>query len=442
MKTKVYITIALMAFIAITAVFWIQSCRKPVGTIDITIPTTKLLLKGKVIDNTTKIGITNATVTIKGIAVVSTDKNGIYTTEMDVSKYKEVEIYAKASGYGLGSTKAYINKEQICVNSIPLKKLNTPVTIGPSGGKIETNNNEGFKTNKIELIIPANAFSSNVNISVTPFEGIEVPGKINDAKLNLVTVNINSGERDPLLPVTLVFPMPISNLGIDRLPLLYFNENNYSWENTGKYAIINNADGTASVNITHFTTYSLAIYGRYIEELSQTTTINSIELDRSGSSKIIPWLAKVEYPSGIPDNISANWLKNVVSQNTEIGTGRVSFFDSTYTTINYIGYKPDSISKTKSTMGCIRWVWRTFVCPVINLGDIIVSLLFANYWIDINNNGRVDQDEMYIWKDVNNDKNVDKGETLPATEVNGYVSTETYTDCGYWECIHDQGGGK
>lgn len=424
MKTKVYITITLMAFIAITAVFWIQSCRKPVGTIDITIPTTKLLLKGKVIDNTTKLGIANAIVTIKGIAEVNTDKDGVYTIEEDVSNYKEVEIYAKASGYGLGSTKAYINKEQICVNSIPLKKLNTPVTIGPSGGKIKTNNNEGFKTNKIELIIPANAFSSNVNISVTPFEGIGVPGLAPDSMLNLVTVHLESDGENPTLPLKLFFPLPFSVYLFDSLPVLIFNQDEFLWQYSGHYAQIDKVSGMAISEIESMGTFSLVVAGSYNEVPSGKIDKGSKLLDKNKSSYEYKWLAKVEYPNGIPDSISPNWLKNVVSQNTHFANGRVSFFDSTYTTINYIPYKPDSVSTLKSTNGCI-WVYHPKAC-----------------WED---QGHWEWVRIYRWTDLNGNGIYDLGE--PLVLIGGYwVWNQVWKivsyDCGYWECIHDQGGGK
>lgn len=439
MKTKAYLTIASIILVAFAAVLWVQSCRKSVDPLEITNPTTKLLLRGKVIDKTTKLGIANAIVTLEGIGKISTNNEGIYTKEVDITAQEEIVIYANASGYGTGSTKAIINDEQISVNTISLKKLNPPVTIGPSGGKIEVSNNEGIQTNTISLTIPPNAFNSNVDISVTPYEGIEVPGKITDARLNLSTASINSGGVDPLLPVFLEFPMPIIDFGIDSLPLLYFNENDNKWENTGKYAIINNETNTATAAITHFSTYSLAIYGRYVEEISQTTPLDPINLDRSGSVKTIPWLAKVEYPNGIPNNTSANWLKNVVSQNTELGPGRVSFFDSTYTTINYVGYKPDSTNNSKST-NCVNWIWVPMTCGSIII--IIEHVFYSNYWLDTNSDGVVNPNEMFVWIDNNENGTVDEGELNPPIIVPNYVYKEMLTFCGYWRCVHDQGGGK
>ncbi|PKP23573.1 MAG: hypothetical protein CVU06_07575 [Bacteroidetes bacterium HGW-Bacteroidetes-22] len=413
MKTKAYLTIASIILVAFAAVFWVQSCSKSVDPLVITNPTTKLFLKGKVIDKATKLGIANAIVTIGGITEITTNSEGIYMKEIDITTYNEVKISAKALGYGLGSTEARINNGQITVNTITLKKLNTPITIGPDGGKIESTNNEGFLNNKIELTIPPNAFSYNVDISVTPYEGIEVPGFAPVDFLNLVTVNLAPQGLTSNLPIKLSFPLPFISKVFDSLPIFYFNETFNTWEVSDRYAKIDTEINMASTDINRLGTYSLGIPGTYRETIEEYSESGSSLLDPDQSSTEVGWLAKVEYPEGIPDSVSPVWLKNVVSQNTYLGGGRVSFFDSTYTTINYLGSKPDSIVNNKSSKGCLIWEWVPQLCR---------RKIKIPEWVRVK---IITPDGcFYIW-------------VIP-----NWVWKYEYYDCGYWKCTHDQGGGK
>jgi hypothetical protein len=424
MKKKIIIPIIALAFIAMAAVFWMESCKKAVKPIEPSQPpASTLYLKGKVIDFKTKKAIEGAVVEIVGIANVSSDKNGEYSIEAKTVKEKKIEVKATANGYGFASTFAQIEDDIAVVNRLMLLPLNSSIAIGVEGGVLESKNNEGLLGNTIKLEIPPNAFDKTANISSTPFEGINVPGYAPDSMLNLVTVHLESDAGDPNIPLKLSFPLPFSAFILDSLPVLIFNQNEYLWQYSGHYAKINKSTSMAVSEVEIMGTYSLSVAGSINESFFEETDAGSKLLDETKSAYEFSWLAKVEYPEGIPDSLSPNWLKNVASQNIHSASGRVSLFDSTFTTINYIPYKPDSVSILKSTYLFGRWRW----IPQVN------SKLrcFQNYIY------------MWIFSDDNNNGVLDPGEVkrkiyyLPF-----YICFIVTNDESFWRYKHDQGGGK
>jgi hypothetical protein len=424
MKKKLIISFTTIVIISVATVFWMESCKKAVGPVEPPEPpASTLYLKGKVVDFVTKEAIEGAQVKISDQFTESTDAKGAYSIEAEVVEGDRVEIRATATGYGIASTTASISTNATNVNTLMLMPLNNPVQIGVDGGDVESNNNEGLLGNTIRLEIPAGAYDNTVNISSTPLEGIHVPGYAPDSMLNLVTVHLVSDGGDPNVPLQLSFPLPFSAYLFDSLSVLKYDEQNNVWNFSGHYAQIDKQSSMAVSDIETMGTYSLSVAGSYNETFLDETDAGSKLLDKNSSSYEEAWMAKVAYPEGIPDSLSPNWLKNVVSQNTLFESGRVSFFDSTYTTFNYVPFRSDSLSSLKSTDYCVLWIWVPKTCY---RWVRVVEYVRVYRWIDLNNNG--------IW---------DEGEPIYIVwVVNNIVWKWIMYDCSYWECIHDGGGGK
>jgi hypothetical protein len=424
MKKEIIIPIIAIAFIAMAAVFWMESCKKAVGPIEpAQPPASTLYLKGKVIDSKTKKAIEGAEVEIVGMTKVVSDKYGEYSIEAKNTQQNDIEVKATANGYGFASTFAQIENDIAVVNSLMLLPLNSSIAIGVEGGVVESKNNEGLLGNTIILEIPPNAFEKTANISSTPFEGINVPGYAPDSMLNLVTVHLESDAGNPNVPLKLSFPLPFSAYLFDSLPVLIFNQDEYLWQYSGHYAQIDKSTSMAVTELETMGTISLVVAGSYNEVPSSTIDMGSKVLAKDKSSYEYKWLARVIYPEGIPDSLSPNWLKNVVSQNTRFESGRVSFFDSTNTVLNYVSFKPDSVSSYKSTNACLEWEYIPKAC-----------------WED---KGHWEWVTIYFWNDSNKNGICDEGELVDR----GYwVWNEVWKivsyDCGDWVCVHDQGGGK
>jgi hypothetical protein len=236
---------------------------------------------------------------------------------------------------------------------------------------------------------------------MTRFTGIDVPGYAPTGFLNLCTVNIGPAGVAATKEMELRFALPFDTPIVSQLPLMLYDFTSNSWTNTGAYAVVDHSTGIATAKIAAFGTYSLATAGSFTEEPGISGTPGILELSKTESSVDLSYLAKNEYPGGIPATVSMNYLKNIASQNTKIHGCRVSFSDSTTCLFNYIGTRPDSIPGTKSTTAYYRWVPKVSYVPQ----DIPMTT------------------------------------TINDVTVNGIIQKELYSDASGWVYAHDQGGG-
>ena len=307
-------------------------------------PSSTLQLKGRVIDKKTLEGISSATVIIDGSYELSTDDDGYYEISAQLIEGDDCEIWAYADNYGYGSCSAEINSDHgnTVVNTIKLLPLNPAVEMGVVGGTIEEKTLEVLTGDSVvSVLIPAGALDNDTTISVTPFEGVDVPGLPPFGNLNIATVHIAPIGMSLNESATIAFPLPLaaSYLG-DSIPLLYFNRKTYQWLQAGIFAIVDTVNNVATVEISTLNTYSLAVKGSYEEVAEDSTIVDDGNWKMQSSPIEQSWQATVEYPQGIPNEstFSARWLKNAVSQNTKLIGGRTSFFDLTYTYLNFSGY--------------------------------------------------------------------------------------------------------
>jgi len=361
------------------------------------------MLKGSVIDAVTGTGIAGATVWFEGQAALATDANGVYRMDCIKAGYGSFDVIVKADGYGYGFTSAAISKDAAMVNTIFLAPLSATVPVGPAGRVIPAGDPEGIVPGTVtSLTIPDGAFSGTVNVAFTRFTGVEVPGYAPAGNLNMGTVDIDLSGATPSKSMELQFAMPFSDPAVNTLPLLKFNVQRYSWENTGVAATIDQASHTATVQINSAGTYSLAIPGNFSETTGASGNSTTVDLDKALSAVDFTFQAVNDYPGGVPATISAVYLRNLASQNTLVNGSRTSFTAPTTLTFSYIGSKPDSVASVKSThTGFYRWYPRVSYA----VSDMPMSV------------------------------------TIHGATVNGTIRKQVYSPASGYQYVHDQGGG-
>ena len=379
------------------------SCTKSNDAGDPTVTADALWLHGHVVNGATHQPIFNATVEITGLTTLVTDATGSYALDVTGIAPGNYTVRARAEGYGYGSVMAQVSGNVAVANTIGLIPLSAPVTITPQGGSISTPDPEAIVTGSQTTVkIPANAFSENTNISLTRLTGSHVPGYPPVNNLNMGVFHLASAGLTPGLPVEVNIPLPLQNLQAVSLPLLKYDPVSDTWQPTGTEALIDHEAGIAMVNILAFGTYSLALPGNYNETLGNSGPQTDIKVDPDQSSVVLAFMAENDYPGGVPSAISSNYLANIASQNSCLHGIKVSFIDSTYVTVSYIGHKPDSVVTTKATSsGYYQWI------PQVGTS-----------WIEVPYTTVVD-----------------------GISVSGIVHKELQVDSGYWQFIHDQGGG-
>jgi hypothetical protein len=403
MKRNIILTILTSLLLAFLILAGSEGCKKSDDSFIPNTQTSKLWLKGSVVNAETNQGIANANVFIAGLTGLTTDANGFYQVDIDPLSTGAWEVRAIANGFGYGSTVAEIGDNIAVVNVIRLKPLSAPVQVGSAGASLNVLDPEAIVPNSRTILnIPAGAFTQNTNVTLTRFTGNGVPGYAPGNMLNLGTVNLGPEGTITAVPVELIIPMPATNVLADNLPLLLYNPETNIWTITGLFAQVDHANHLATVHVTTFGTYSLGIEGSFTETAGTAGPVTKVSLDPDKSSIDFSYLALNNYPGGTPPEISLVYLKNVVSQNTIIHGVRTSFVDYTVVTVNYIGHKPDSLGGGKSTnAGYYRWI------PEVSY----------------------------------NNQEMPMSITIEGTGINGIIQKEIFLDSSYWEYVHDQGGG-
>jgi hypothetical protein len=360
MKRTIRITIFFALLPAFFLLLLTEGCKKASDTTGPEQQSSEFWLKGSVVDAKTHAAIANARVYFAGQPILTTDAKGLYKVSCTTIGSGTYDVRVMADGYGFGFASATIANNAAMVNTIGLTPLEEPVLIGSAGGIIRMTDPESLAPgSQTTLTIPADALPANTKVTLTRFTGIDVPGYAPASTLNLGTVNIGPAGTVSGKAMELRFALPFTDATVDNLPLLRYDFDANSWVNTGSLAQVDHAANAATVQVSAFGTYSLAVTGSFSELNGSSGTSVTLPLDPASSSLDFSYQASNEYPGGTPATISAAWLKNIASQNTRINGTRISFNDLTVFTYNYIGYKPDSLAPAKSTSaGYYRWVPR------------------------------------------------------------------------------------
>lgn len=382
---------------ALLLLITIEGCKKAADTTTPEQTNSELNLKGSVINSNTHSGIANAEIYFEGLnTTLKTDANGMYKVSCKTLGSGVHQVRVMANGYGYGFASAVISDDAAMVNTIILNPLAEPVAVGSNGGSVVAGDPESLVPSaNTSLAIPSGAFSGNINVSLTRFTGLDVPGFAPVNMLNLCTVNISPAGTVANKAMDLHFSLPFSDPAIDNLPLLRYDFGQNTWISTGIIAQVDHSTNIATAQITDFATYSLAVTGTISTSTGNSGTPVTIDLDRTLSSIDFSYLAKIQYSGNVPATISAAYLKNVASQNTRIG-----FNDNTIFTFNYIGSKPDSLAPVK-TAGYYRWMPKvTYTTQEVPLTATIQGIV-----------------------------------------ATGIIENKMYSPASGYQFVHDQGGG-
>jgi hypothetical protein len=398
MKTNIRHSIFLALLPAFFLLVLTEGCKKASDTTAPDQQEGEFILKGSVINASTHTGIANARVYFDEQTILTTDANGNYKVNCRTTGCGVYNVRVMAAGYGFGFASATIANDAAMVNTIMLKPLAEPVLIGSAGGTVAIADPEGFTPgSKTTLVIPNGAFSNEINVTLTRFTGIDVPGYAPASMLNLCAVNLGPADAVAGKAMDLSFAMPFVDPTVDNLPLLRYNFEENKWVNTGAFAQVDHAANLARVQVSAFGAYSLAIEGTFLPSAGTSAAAVTLPLDPSLSFVDFSYLAKNVYPEGTPATISASYLKNIASQNT-----RVNFSDVTTFTFNYIGAKPDSLAAGKSTLsGFYRWV------PKVSYADQDIPVVT----------------------------------TIHGVTASGIMQRPIYAPASGYQFVHDQGGG-
>ncbi len=300
-------------------------------------------IEGMVVNEETGEGIASAEVEMLN-NTETTDATGKFTLIVPEELIPDTAfvITSKATGFVSGMT--YANKQTLsALPFISLIPTREPVSIGPEGGNVIIPEvTESLNPNDhIQLIIPENALAETEDISVTPLQGNDVPGRSPMASLgllNMATVNLEPSGLELAQDGQLEFPLPFQTDPGEVIPLLLFNNQTMQWEDTGDSAIVEQSGTKATANISHFSTYSIGVKGSYTED---EPIRNDIPLEIiNPTDGIVCHQDNLNYPNGIPEGYNPNWLKNVVSQNS-INAGRPDFFKPKCAELNIVILESD-----------------------------------------------------------------------------------------------------
>ncbi len=405
MKTKVYIAVALMAFIAITAVFWIQSCRKPVGTIEDNQSKNTSIIQGYIKDAGTGIGIENVIISFNNQKVL-TDLNGKYTLFYNLTNIDKIPVKAIKEGYSDGFFTINITPKNISVVDIFLRKLNNSVIIGLDGGEIIEFNSEGIdSTLSIKVNFQQNAFEHSQPVSLTPLYGNEVPNPLVQTNsdtilLNAITLNLYPNNIILGNEAIISVPLPFKLNNIISFPIYRFNSDNNTWVKQLQMATYSDESGLAQFSIKQLGIYTIALPVKMEIKKNPIVYHDTIKLDEGETEMKIDYKIQPEFPEGLSTNINAYWLSNIYSQIQRVPFGK-----------NF------QISYAYNETG-IKSIQEPVTCVILIIGGVSVIVIIWACW----------------GKQMSDPFKIEECEIVGQYEVPEVIS--------YTIPCHDQGGGK
>ena len=297
-----------------------QACKKDVDPI----PSDSFTISGTVINDNTKEPIANAIVYCLGKVTNSNNDGRFYFTWRNSYPINEVLlITSKKVGYTPG--KAIFNLGNGSNTNVRMIPTNPPVTIGPGGGEIDLNTDEGLgNTNIIKITFLENAVSSPISVSATLLKGIQIPGfpaYINTGCHNASTIYFEPSGQTFNVNFKIGFVLPVRmDQGVE-IPIMKYNEASSLWELTTKKAIVDASGFIANGYLNSFSTYSVGISGDYEESIHSIDGVNKagpIKDDPVIPDTIFCTEDSIIYPNGIPDSISVEWIFNATANNTTL----------------------------------------------------------------------------------------------------------------------------
>ncbi len=326
-KNKLTFRILSMAFLIMGAVI-ISSCES--SRVGPAVPTPNpappaqqaLLLNGFVKDASSLTAVSGASVKLVKadgtiITTLLSDNSGKYSFDASNITESSINVGATKAGYAYGVRTAKINKtaNSASVTDILLTRLQVAtsnVTVG-AGGSASTTNTQSVATQPLTVQVPANAVSSNIQLTVSSLPAGQVP---QPATTNMAVVS--AGQFGPSgtqfsQPVTINFPLPYHQTPGTTYALMQLNEQTGAYTNSGFTATVN-ADGTsASGTVTHFTIYTLQEGVTYTTN-APTTALGTAQYTALTSGSVSKTLSIVNAVavSGT-GSVNEDWLKDQVA---------------------------------------------------------------------------------------------------------------------------------
>jgi hypothetical protein len=232
-------------------------------------PAQPLVLVGTVIDASTSIGVSGATVNLiklSGQAVASTTTDGTGLYQFDVSALTETQVVVNATkaGYGFSSVTASIDKGTNSANvpSVMLTKIVTspPVTVTTTtGGSTSTPSTESKTTTPVSISIPPGAVSTPTQITVAaiPLNSTPAPTAAANVQNQVGVSSLQPAGVNFLKPVTMTFPLPVYTVPGTQLAVQKLNTTTNTWEATTLKAVVGSDGLVATLDVTSTGQYAL-----------------------------------------------------------------------------------------------------------------------------------------------------------------------------------------
>jgi hypothetical protein len=233
-------------------------------------PAVAFTFTGEVLDARTSAPLPNVSVQFGTAITVTTDASGTYTVGNLPEGHYDV-VFSKR-GYITVTTPVNVGELSAATEAIYLVPSAPAATVGPEGKMLETPDTEG---DVIRVSIPAGAVQRDISVTVTPLQGVEIPGAPPEGYLSIAAAHIGleSGGRIALeKPVTVTVPLPTSVSAGTEVPLFLFDETTRLWRDTGITATANVDGDTASAAVNQFGTFSVMPQVR-IEEAHHSSRV-------------------------------------------------------------------------------------------------------------------------------------------------------------------------
>jgi hypothetical protein len=326
-KTKLQYLFFSLAFLIISGVLF-SSCES--SRVGPTVPTpnpnppTKqaLLLNGNVKDASNQVAISGASVTIVRtdgtiITTLLSDNSGKYSFDASNITASTVNISATKSGYAYGIRVAKINQtaNTASVSDILLTRLqaSTATVTVAAGGTASTTNTQSLAGQSLTVQVPANAVSSNIQLSVSSVPAGQLP-----QPTDLNTAIVSAGQFGPsgtqfTQPITISFPLPYNQTPGTTYALMQLNEQTGAYTNSGFTATVNPDGTSASAAVTHFTTYTLQEGVTYSTNTPTTSsgTDQYVTLTSGSTTKSLSIINAVAMTGS--GTVNEDWLKDEVA---------------------------------------------------------------------------------------------------------------------------------
>ncbi len=206
----------------------------------------------------------------------------------------------------------------------------TTATASPTqGADVDNTNNQSLSNQPLNLTIPPNAVSQNVQVSVASIPAAQVPPPAASTNQTVVTAGVFEPTGTQFQqPVTITFPLPIRKAAGTTFQLLQLNETTGEYTNSGFTATVDATGTQASAQVTHFTIYTLTdnkstlnlpdATATVIETITLTVTTTNTQTSSSLSKTVSVTL------SGGSGDVDADWLRDEISNLLDLTVGTSS----------------------------------------------------------------------------------------------------------------------